>query len=85
MPGPNTVCDMPQTLSGIVPGIIDAHIHQWDPFTTPREASRLAPLYKRAPGLFERLLPVLLPAAGAGAGPVRAERRAAVPAGRLRR
>jgi predicted TIM-barrel fold metal-dependent hydrolase len=50
-----------QGLAGIVPGIIDAHIHQWDPFTTPREASRLAPLYRRAPGLFERLLPVLLP------------------------
>lgn len=52
---------MGQELAGIVPGIIDAHIHQWDPFTTPREASRLAPLYRRAPGLFERLLPVLLP------------------------
>lgn len=52
---------MPQTLLGIVPGIIDAHIHQWDPFTTPREASRLAPLYRRAPRLFERMLPVLLP------------------------
>ena len=52
---------MPQSLQGIVPGIIDAHIHQWDPFTTPREASRLAPLYRRAPRLFEKLLPVLLP------------------------
>lgn len=52
---------MPQDLTGIVPGIIDAHIHQWDPFTTPREASRLAPLYRRAPRLFELLLPVLLP------------------------
>lgn len=52
---------MPQNLVGIVPGIVDAHIHQWDPFTTPREASRLAPLYQRAPRLFERLLPVLLP------------------------
>lgn len=51
---------MTLSLSGIVPGIIDAHIHQWDPFTTPREASRIAPLYRRAPGLFERLLPVLL-------------------------
>ena len=36
-------------LAGVVPGIIDSHIHQWDPFTTPREASRLAPLYRRAP------------------------------------
>lgn len=47
-------------VSQVVPGIIDTHIHQWDPFTTPREASRLAPLYRRAPGLFERLMPVLL-------------------------
>ncbi|MDZ5622019.1 amidohydrolase family protein [Nocardioides sp. HM23] len=51
---------MTQVLSGIVPGIIDAHIHQWDPFTTPREASRLAPLYRRAPRVFERLTPVLV-------------------------
>jgi L-fuconolactonase len=47
------------TLAGLVPGIIDAHIHQWDPFTTPRETSRLAPLYRRAPGLVTRLLPLL--------------------------
>uniref|UniRef100_UPI001C7F8D80 hypothetical protein n=1 Tax=Nocardioides pelophilus TaxID=2172019 RepID=UPI001C7F8D80 len=51
---------MTQALSGIVSGIIDTHIHQWDPFTTPREASRLAPLYRRAPRLLERLLPVAL-------------------------
>ncbi|GAA3802513.1 amidohydrolase family protein [Nocardioides panacisoli] len=51
---------MTQSLSGIVPSIIDAHIHQWDPFTTPREASRLAPLYDRAPRLMDRLLPVVL-------------------------
>jgi predicted TIM-barrel fold metal-dependent hydrolase len=48
------------TLAGIVPGIVDTHIHQWDPFTTPREASRLAPLYRRAPRLFDRLFPVLV-------------------------
>jgi predicted TIM-barrel fold metal-dependent hydrolase len=51
---------MTSTLHGIVPSIIDAHIHQWDPFTTPREASRLAPLYRRAPRVMERLVPVLL-------------------------
>lgn len=51
---------MTQSLTGIVPGIIDAHIHQWDPFTTPREASRLAGLYRRAPRLMERALPLLL-------------------------
>jgi L-fuconolactonase len=51
---------MSPTLAGIVPGIVDGHIHQWDPFTTPREASKLAPLYRRMPGLFERLMPLLV-------------------------
>ncbi|MBF6467866.1 amidohydrolase family protein [Nocardia beijingensis] len=40
-------------LSGI--RIIDAHIHQWDPFTTPRDFSTLAKLF--------RLLPVPVDAA----------------------
>ena len=51
---------MTATLAGIVPAIVDGHIHQWDPFTTPREASRFAPLYRRVPGLFEHLMPVLV-------------------------
>lgn len=51
---------MTAALAGVVPAIVDGHIHQWDPFTTPREASRLAPIYRRAPGLFERLMPVLV-------------------------
>ena len=42
---------MTTSLQGVVPAIVDTHIHQWDPFTTPREASRLAPLYRRALGL----------------------------------
>lgn len=50
---------MTNSLAGLVPGIIDTHIHQWDPFTTPREASTLAPLYQRAPGLVNALLPLL--------------------------
>lgn len=50
---------MTPSLAGLVPGIIDSHIHQWDPFTTPREASRLAPIYRRAPGLVTALLPLL--------------------------
>lgn len=36
--------------------IVDPHIHQWDPFTTPREASRPAKLVRRMPVL----RPVLL-------------------------
>lgn len=52
---------MSASLAGVVPGIIDSHIHQWDPFTNPRPASRLAPLYRRTPRLFGRLFPVLVP------------------------
>lgn len=51
---------MTKSLAGIIPGIIDAHIHQWDPFTTPRTASPLAPVYKRFPGLLTRLMPLLV-------------------------
>lgn len=51
---------MTATLAGVVPALVDGHIHQWDPFTTPREASKLAPVYRRAPALFERLMPVLV-------------------------
>jgi len=51
---------MSANLVGVVPGIVDTHLHQWDPFITPREASRLAPLYRRAPRVVERLLPVLV-------------------------
>jgi len=48
------------TLSGVVPAIIDTHIHQWDPFTTPRTASPLAPIYKLSPRLLNALMPLLI-------------------------
>lgn len=51
---------MSDALAGVVPGIIDTHIHQWDPFSTPRTASPLAPLYKRAPRLFTAAMPLLI-------------------------
>jgi predicted TIM-barrel fold metal-dependent hydrolase len=41
-------------------GIVDAHIHQWDPFTTPRVVSGPAKLIKRVPvtrPLLMRLFP----------------------------
>ncbi|MUL64588.1 hypothetical protein BOO86_08955 [Mycobacterium sp. CBMA 234] len=47
-------------LAGVVPGIIDTHLHQWDPFTTPREASKFAPLYKRAPRILGKVAPIIL-------------------------
>lgn len=48
------------TLVGVVPGIIDSHIHQWDPFTTPRSASPLAPMYRKSPRLLTALMPVMI-------------------------
>ena len=36
--------------------VVDAHIHQWDPFTTPRVASGAAKITRRVP----LLLPVLV-------------------------
>ena len=32
-------------------GVVDAHVHQWDPFTTPRIAGGPARLIRRAPFL----------------------------------
>jgi len=32
------------TLAGTVPGIIDTHIHQWDPFTPPGGLQAGSPL-----------------------------------------
>lgn len=52
------------SLAGVVPGIIDTHIHQWDPFTTPREASRLAPLYRRSPRVLGAAFPLLVDKGG---------------------
>ena len=36
--------------------LIDPHIHQWDPFTTPRKVSTVAKVVRRAP----LVLPVLV-------------------------
>lgn len=38
--------------------VIDAHIHQWDPFTTPRVVSSVAKLVRRAPFLLPALIRV---------------------------
>lgn len=45
---------------GCVTAVVDAHIHQWDPFTTPRVVSSVAKLARRAPILtpaLKRLFP----------------------------
>ncbi|WP_052229633.1 hypothetical protein [Streptomyces sp. CT34] len=52
---------MAHSLAGVVDGIIDAHVHQWDPFTTPRQASPVAPVYRAAPRLVEKAFAKLAP------------------------
>src|SRR5690349_2406348 len=42
--------------------IVDAHIHQWDPRTTPRAVSVLARPLGRWPKLYERIAQRLMPA-----------------------
>ncbi|MQA55436.1 amidohydrolase family protein [Pseudomonas piscis] len=48
---------MNTVLKGIIPGIIDTHLHQWDPLTTPRESSAVARIYPYAPKLIDKLTP----------------------------
>jgi L-fuconolactonase len=38
-------------LARVIPGIIDTHVHQWDPLTSPWESSRRTRLYRAAPVL----------------------------------
>ncbi|CAM4081329.1 amidohydrolase [Mycobacterium basiliense] len=48
--GRKTVIDAPK------PTTVDAHIHQWDPFTTPRVVSAAAKMVRRVPALLPALL-----------------------------
>ncbi len=43
--------------------IVDPHIHQWDPYTTPRLASPLVKLFGRWPGLLQGVARVAFPRA----------------------
>ncbi|MGO3325164.1 amidohydrolase family protein [Gordonia sp. (in: high G+C Gram-positive bacteria)] len=43
--------------------IVDAHMHLWDPLTTPREASGPARLYSVAPRLLEKAFGFIVPRA----------------------
>ncbi len=49
------------SLVGVVPGIIDSHIHQWDPFATPHPTSRLAKVNRSAPWLVDFLFARVVP------------------------
>ncbi|HTB72781.1 MAG TPA: amidohydrolase family protein [Polyangiaceae bacterium] len=42
-------------------GIVDAHVHQWDPFTTPRGSTPLAKLLRPWPDLYRRVCGKLAP------------------------
>ncbi|GAC67453.1 amidohydrolase family protein [Gordonia soli] len=43
------------SLDGIVPGIVDAHLHQWNPRRTPWASNRLSRVYRMVPGVGDRL------------------------------
>lgn len=46
---------MVHSLKGLVDGILDTHVHQWDPLRTPRESSTFAKPYHVAPRLVGNL------------------------------
>ncbi|GAB88671.1 amidohydrolase family protein [Gordonia rhizosphera] len=49
------------TLDGVIPGIVDAHLHQWNPRRTPWAANRLSRLYRYVPAFGDRVFPVVVP------------------------
>ena len=49
------------TLDGVIPSIIDSHIHQWDVPRTAHSQAGLARIYQRAPFLMDRLFPLMAP------------------------
>ncbi|MGV9713947.1 amidohydrolase family protein [Gordonia sp. NPDC003424] len=48
------------TLDGLLPGIVDAHLHQWNPRRTPWAANRLSKLYRFVPAFGERIFPMVV-------------------------
>ena len=45
----------------LAPGILDSHVHQWDPRTTPREASVAVELFGWSPRLLDFVVRHALP------------------------
>ncbi|ROZ86279.1 amidohydrolase [Gordonia sp. OPL2] len=43
------------TLDGVITGIVDAHLHQWNPRSTPWAANRLSKLYRFVPAFGDRV------------------------------
>ncbi|NED65370.1 amidohydrolase, partial [Streptomyces sp. SID10244] len=48
------------SLDGVVPGIVDAHLHQWNPRSTPWAANRLSRLYSFLPAFGDRVFPMVV-------------------------
>ncbi|MYR08225.1 amidohydrolase family protein [Gordonia sp. SID5947] len=48
------------SLDGVVPGIVDAHLHQWNPRSTPWAANRMSRLYSFLPALGDRVFPMVV-------------------------
>ncbi|MEE3852948.1 amidohydrolase family protein [Gordonia sp. LSe1-13] len=48
------------SLDGVVPAIVDAHLHQWNPRTTPWAANRLSRLYRFVPSFGDRVFPMVV-------------------------
>lgn len=52
---------MTAPLAGVVPGIVDTHVHQWDPPRTAHETATLARINRVAPGLVRLLFRTVTP------------------------
>ncbi|MDL9938915.1 amidohydrolase family protein [Gordonia sp. ABSL1-1] len=48
------------TLQGVIPGIVDAHLQQWNPRSTPWAANRASRLYRYVPAIGDRVFPVVV-------------------------
>ncbi|AZG47622.1 amidohydrolase family protein [Gordonia insulae] len=48
------------SLDGVIPGIVDAHLHQWNPRSTPWAANRLSRLYRYVPAFGDRVFPMVV-------------------------
>lgn len=52
-----------RALSGVIDGIVDSHVHQWDVPRTAHSQAGLARIYQRAPWLLDRIFPLVAPRA----------------------
>lgn len=50
-------------IDGLIPGIVDAHLQQWDPRRTPWSSNRLARMYRFVPRVGDRVFSLAVPQA----------------------